>query len=140
VTEPGFAEVYDAVLRPEWSAPFGRLLLSMFLTLPRTTGWQVLDVACGAGYPTLELARFLGQTSDIAGIDVWNEAIAIARRKANDHGCAMSHFLSPTSWRAVFQTPLSTLSPATWASPVSLTALAHWRRCGGCCVPMGSCC
>jgi ubiquinone/menaquinone biosynthesis C-methylase UbiE len=93
VTEPGFAEVYDAILRPEWSAPFGRLLLSMFLTLPRSTGWQALDVGCGAGYPTLELARFLGKDSDIAGVDVWDEAIAIARRKANDQWLRNVSFL-----------------------------------------------
>ncbi len=82
--DAGFAELFDAVIVPQWSAPFGRLLLSMFLTLPRDAGWQVLDVACGTGYPTLELARHLGQDCDLAGIDVWEEAIQLARRKASD--------------------------------------------------------
>ncbi|HEX6121689.1 MAG TPA: class I SAM-dependent methyltransferase, partial [Ktedonobacterales bacterium] len=45
---------------------------------------QLLDVGCGTGYPTLELARFLGQDCDLAGIDVWEEAILVARRKATD--------------------------------------------------------
>ena len=72
----GFVELYEALMVPQWSAPFGRLLLSVFLTLPRDIGWQVLDVACGTGYPTLELARFLGQDCDLAGIDVWEDAIA----------------------------------------------------------------
>jgi len=81
--DPGFVEVYDTVIVPEWSTPFGRLLLSVFLTLPRDPAWQLLDVACGTGYPTLELARFLGKDSDIAGIDPWEEAIHLARRKAS---------------------------------------------------------
>ncbi|HEV2456769.1 MAG TPA: class I SAM-dependent methyltransferase [Ktedonobacterales bacterium] len=82
--DPGFAELYDAVVVPQWSLPFGRLLLSAFLTLPRDSGWQVLDVACGTGYPALELARFLGQDCDLAGMDTWEEAIQIARRKASE--------------------------------------------------------
>src|SRR5690348_2635754 len=84
IHEPGFAELHDALIVPQWSASFGRLLLSVFLTLPRATGHQVLDVACGSGYPTLELARFLGQDCDLAGIDVWEEAIQLARRKAGE--------------------------------------------------------
>ncbi len=83
-TDPGFVELQDAVIVPQWSAPFGRLLLSVFLTLPRDSGWQVLDVACGTGYPTLEIARFLGADCDIAGIDVWEEAIQFARRRAQE--------------------------------------------------------
>lgn len=82
--DPGFAELYDTVIVPQWSTPFGRLLLSVFLTLPRDPGCQVLDVACGTGYPTLELARFLGQDCDLAGIDTWEEAIHIARRRATE--------------------------------------------------------
>lgn len=84
VREAGFAELYDTVIQPQWSVPFGRLLLSAFLTLPRETGWQGLDVACGSGYPTLELARYTGQDADIAGIDIWEDAILLARRKATD--------------------------------------------------------
>ncbi len=82
--DPGFVELYENLIVPQWSVPFGRLLLSIFLTLPRDIGWQVLDVACGTGYPTLELARFLGQDCDLAGIDVWEEAIQMARRKASE--------------------------------------------------------
>lgn len=84
VREPGFAEIYDALITPQWSQPFGRLLLSVFLTLPRVSGWQGLDVACGSGYPTLELAQHIGQDCDLAGIDIWEEAILIARRKAQE--------------------------------------------------------
>jgi len=84
IADPGFVELHDAVIVPQWSAHFGRLLLSIFLPLSRDTGWQVLDVACATGYPTLELARFLGADCDIAGLDVWEEAIQLARRRANE--------------------------------------------------------
>ena len=137
VTEPGFAEVYDAVLRPEWSAPFGRLLLSMFLTLPRTPGWQVLDVGCGAGYPTLEMARFLGQASDIAGIDVWDEAIAIARRKANDQWLRNTSFLVADIMNsglpdAAFDTITCNLGIASFADrPGALAQMRRLLRPGG---------
>lgn len=91
--EPGFAEVYDALIAPEWSVPFARLLLSVFLTMPRARGAQLLDVGCGAGCPTLDLARFLGPDCDVAGIDVWDEAIALARRKASDEWLRNVSFL-----------------------------------------------
>lgn len=84
VDDPGFLELYDALIVPQWSAPFGNLMLSVFLTQARNSGWQVLDVACGTGYPTIELARFLGQDCDIAGIDVWEAAIRRARQKASE--------------------------------------------------------
>lgn len=84
IREPGFAELYDALIAPQWSEPFGRLLLSAFLTLPRQNGWQGLDVACGTGYPTLELAQYIGQDCDLAGIDIWEEAVSVATRKARD--------------------------------------------------------
>ncbi len=84
IHEPGFAELYDALIMPQWSAPFGRLLLSAFLTLSRESGWQGLDVACGTGFPTLELAQYIGQDCDLAGIDTWEEAIAVAIRKGRD--------------------------------------------------------
>lgn len=92
--DPGFAELYDAVIVPQWCMPFGRLLLSVFLTLARDPGHQVLDVACGTGYPTLELARYLGQDCDLAGIDTWEEAIQLARRKAAEEWLRNVTFLT----------------------------------------------
>lgn len=92
--EPGFVELYDSLIAPQWSAPFGNLLLSLFLTLPRDRGWMALDVACGCGYPTLELARYLGQDCDLGGIDIWEEAILLARRKATDEWLRNVTFLT----------------------------------------------
>ncbi|HEV7129670.1 MAG TPA: class I SAM-dependent methyltransferase [Ktedonobacterales bacterium] len=82
--DPGFVELYDTLIVPQWSRPFGQLLLSVLLTQPRGNAWQVLDVACGTGYPTIELARYLGQDCDLAGLDTWEAAIQRARQKASD--------------------------------------------------------
>lgn len=94
IHEPGFVELFDALFVPQWSTPFGRLLLSILLTLRRDAGWQLLDVGCGTGYPTLELARFLGQDCDLAGIDTWEEAILMARRKASEEWLRNVTFLA----------------------------------------------
>lgn len=81
-TRPEIARLYDRTVVPLWSTPFGRMLLTAFLACPRQPGWQVLDVACGTGYPTLELAQLLGPDGDIAGIDLWEAGIERARKKA----------------------------------------------------------
>jgi arsenite methyltransferase len=79
---PAVAELYDRLVVPLWSAPFGRLLLSTFQSFPRQPGWQVVDVGCGTGYPTLEVARLLGEDGDVAGLDVWSAGIDRARARA----------------------------------------------------------
>ncbi len=81
-TRPEIAKLYDRTVVPLWSTPFGRMLLTVFLACPRQPGWQVLDVACGTGYPTLELAQLLGPDGDVAGIDLWEAGIERARKKA----------------------------------------------------------
>lgn len=81
-TRPEVAKLYDRTVVPLWSTPFGRMLLTTFLACPRQPGWQVVDVACGVGYPTLELAQLLGADGDVAGIDVWKAGIERARAKA----------------------------------------------------------
>lgn len=129
--EPGFAELYDALIVPQWSQPFGRLLLSVFLPLPRGAGWQVLDVGCGTGYPTLELARYLGHDCDITGIDPWEEAVLIARQKATAEWLRTVSFLPgdvTTFPLAEGQVDIITnnLGLAAFASPVAALG-AMWR-------------
>ena len=80
---PAVADLYDRAVVPLWSAPFGRMLLSVFQGYPRQPGWQVVDVGCGTGYPTLDLAKLLGPDADVAGMDVWSAGIEHARARAS---------------------------------------------------------
>jgi ubiquinone/menaquinone biosynthesis C-methylase UbiE len=50
------------------------------------TGWVCLDVGCGDGQVTLELARAVGTTGRSVGIDIDEQALAIARRSARQAG------------------------------------------------------
>lgn len=78
------AELYESTVVPLWSEPFGQMLLSAFQELPRQPGWQVVDVGCGTGYPTLDLASLLGTDGDVAGLDVWGAGIEYARAGASE--------------------------------------------------------
>lgn len=65
-----------------WSAPFGLLLLK-HIKLRR--GIKVLDIGCGLGFPTLELAQRLGESSFVYGIDKWHTAINRGKQKIKNH-------------------------------------------------------
>jgi len=47
-------------------------------------GWSCLDVGCGDGQVTLELARVVGPSGRVAGVDIDAGALTIARRAARD--------------------------------------------------------
>ncbi|MFH0857381.1 MAG: class I SAM-dependent methyltransferase, partial [Candidatus Magasanikbacteria bacterium] len=48
--------------------------------------FRVLDVGCGTGSSVIDLKRYLGDTTIVAGIDVVSLQIEIAKRKASDCG------------------------------------------------------
>jgi ubiquinone/menaquinone biosynthesis C-methylase UbiE len=74
---PDYAEgAYDEL--SFWSSRFGALLFDRLELRPNTTG---LDVACGTGFPLIELAHAHGPSSHFTGIDIWPEALVRARRK-----------------------------------------------------------
>lgn len=72
------ARIYDSEILPVWSHRFGRMLLRDLTILP---GSQVLDVVCGTGYPTTEIARRLGDDCRLIAIDSSSAMIDIARKK-----------------------------------------------------------
>jgi ubiquinone/menaquinone biosynthesis C-methylase UbiE len=63
---------------PLWSAPFGMKLLE---TIKLKKGITALDVGCGLGFPLIEVAQRLGDTSTVIGIDPWKEAIERCEQK-----------------------------------------------------------
>ena len=53
---------------PLWSAPFGMMILDR---VPMRTGITVLDIGCGTGFLTLELAQRCGPDSTVIAVDPW---------------------------------------------------------------------
>jgi ubiquinone/menaquinone biosynthesis C-methylase UbiE len=81
-SHPDYAEgAYDEL--SFWSSRFGALLFENLELRPSTVG---LDVACGTGFPLLELAHAHGPSSHFTGIDIWPAALARARRKISVFG------------------------------------------------------
>lgn len=63
---------------PLWSAPFGLKLLETIQLKPKITA---LDIGFGLGFPLLEAAQRLGNSSKVYGIDPWQTAIERAKTK-----------------------------------------------------------
>jgi arsenite methyltransferase len=82
------SELFDEL--PLWSAPFGLKLLDYVNYKP---GITALDIGCGAGFPLLELAMRLGNTSKVYGIDPDAEALSKAGSKAETFGIENIHLL-----------------------------------------------
>jgi arsenite methyltransferase len=81
-THPDFAEgAYDEL--SFWSSRFGALLFDNLELRANTNG---LDVACGTGFPLIELAHAHGPSSHFTGVDPWAPALKRARRKLDVFG------------------------------------------------------
>ena len=65
----------------KWTGLFGEVLLSRLR--PIASG-RILDLACGAGYPTIELADRLGPGVQVIGVDASEPALQAAREYAGD--------------------------------------------------------
>jgi ubiquinone/menaquinone biosynthesis C-methylase UbiE len=68
---------------PLWAAPFG---LSLLNKMKIGKGLNVLDIGCGTGFPLVEIAQRLGETSHVYGIDPWKEATDRAQFKIDKYG------------------------------------------------------
>src|SRR5438477_6464707 len=73
------ARIYDQEILPIWSQRFGRMMLRDLTPPPRA---MVLDVACGTGYPSLEVLRKLDEHGRVIAIDPSSPLLDVARRKA----------------------------------------------------------
>jgi len=61
-----------------WSAPFGMMMLNR---VPMRRGVTILDVGCGTGFLTLELAQRCGPDSTIVAVDPWAPVMDRLRSK-----------------------------------------------------------
>jgi len=90
--------IYDDL--PQWSAMCGFVLLKH---LPLQRNLRVLDLGCGDGFPTLEIAQRLGSTSRVIGIDPWPDAIGKAKRKTDIMGISNAEFVEGDGGKMPFE-------------------------------------
>lgn len=102
------ARIYDAEIGPHWGTRFGKLLLRN-LEVPERC--QVLDVACGTGYATLELLRRMTDGSRLIAIDESAAMLDVVRRK-------VSALLGPRSARGAFFRTESAVPQLSFADEV----------------------
>jgi arsenite methyltransferase len=76
IHQPELASALDEV--SFWSSRFGAFL---FKHLPLRPDVRILDLGCGTGFPSLELAQVYGASCMVTGIDIWKEAILRAQAK-----------------------------------------------------------
>ncbi|MBI3844281.1 MAG: methyltransferase domain-containing protein [Planctomycetes bacterium] len=82
-----------------WASHFGSALLDRFEPAP---GLRVLDVGCGTGFPTIEIAGRLGPSCSVVGVDVWHAALERARRKASLYRVSNLTFVEADAARLPF--------------------------------------
>lgn len=92
---------------------------------------KVLDVGCGAGATTIELARRVGASGSAMGVDVSAPLLDIARRRAIDSGLGNVTFLQTDAQDMVpgtqFDAVFSRFGVMFFADPVA--AFANLRSC-----------
>jgi ubiquinone/menaquinone biosynthesis C-methylase UbiE len=101
------ARIYDSEIAPCWGARFGALLLRNLVVPARS---QVLDVACGTGYATLELLDRMTPGSRLIAIDGSSAMLDALRRKVAG--------LGPLDGKAVFLRTQSALPRLAFADEV----------------------
>ncbi|HTM19974.1 MAG TPA: class I SAM-dependent methyltransferase [Kofleriaceae bacterium] len=131
------ARIYDDEILPVWSQRFGRMLLRG-LTFPERG--QILDVACGTGYPAIEIVRRMGPGCRLIAIDAASAMLDVARKKIADMPAAKAKVFFRTesatprlSFAAgVYDLVLSNLGLSEMADPsAALADFARVTKLGG---------
>lgn len=77
------AQSYDQYLGPAMFQPWARVLLAIAAPKP---GQRVLDLACGTGIVTRQLAQSVGDSGEIVGLDVSEDMLDVARKSPGTDG------------------------------------------------------
>lgn len=92
-------EYWNAVSGPKWviladqiDAQIAPIGLDVMATAAASPGEQVLDIGCGCGLTTIELARRVGPTGRVVGVDISQPMLAEAERRAAGAGGAAIEF------------------------------------------------
>jgi SAM-dependent methyltransferase len=93
------------------------------------TGQAVLDVGCGCGSTTLELARRVGPTGSATGIDISRPMLELARERARTEGLANTSFTEADaqthSFRPEFDVLYSRFGVMFFDNPAAAFANLH---------------
>ena len=65
-------------------------------------GEQVLDIGCGCGQTSLELAQRVGPTGQVLGVDISEPMLEVARRRGGEAGMANVSFLAADAQTQAF--------------------------------------
>src|SRR5215831_20253319 len=96
--DPDIASAFDQVSL--WGARFG---LFLFDHLELRPNLNILDVACGTGFPLFELAQMHGASCRVTGVDIWKQALERARLKAHTYRCPNVQILEADASRLPFE-------------------------------------
>jgi ubiquinone/menaquinone biosynthesis C-methylase UbiE len=129
------ARIYDDEVLPVWAERFGRMLLRELELPPRC---QVLDVACGTGYPAVEVVRRMDEGSRLIALDASSAMLDVARTKMQALGAKGVYLRSENVDTRlsfaddVYDVVLCNLGLAEMADPpVALAEFARVARPGG---------
>lgn len=92
------ANAYDDF--PVWSAVSGLLLLENIKLIKNA---KILDIGCGTGFPTIEIAQRIGNTTKVYGLDIWKKGLEKAEDKANYKNVKNVKFIEGVSQNIPFK-------------------------------------
>jgi SAM-dependent methyltransferase len=126
LNDPAFASAFDEL--SFWSSRFGALLID---NIELGRGLTLLDLGCGNGFPSFELANRLGASCHVAAIDIWREGLNRARSKQRFHKLANLSIVEADGARmpfpdSTFDLIVSNVGLNNFADPQSV--LAECRR------------
>jgi len=87
-------------------SPVGRALMERAAFVP---GERVVDIGCGGGATSMEIARRVGERGEVLGIDVSPALIAAATARASQAGIANLRFLNADAATARVERPFDRL-------------------------------
>jgi arsenite methyltransferase len=122
LNDPDIASAVDQVSL--WAARFGLFLLDHLDLRPNQ---NILDVACGTGFPIFELAQMHGASCQVTGVDIWQQGLARARLKAQAYRSPNVQLLETDAARlpfadATFDLIVSNLGVNNFTDPATVLA------------------
>lgn len=112
----------------DMNAPFGAAALELAVLQP---GERVLDIGCGGGHTTLQIAAQVGALGEAVGLDISQTLVDSAKRLARDAGVPQAHFAcvdaaTATLSRVAFDVLFSRFGVMFFADPEA--AFRNMRR------------